>query len=128
MQDRPTASELLKAIEHLLDDEVLEATTGPLRHRVRVAANLVRIVEREFSLGAQQEADEVELLTDLLGQTDRTNDPETLNTRFVERLRGDVTPDFERKARKVALEIVRGKLAIVKPGYDDYDFAAERTK
>lgn len=38
MQDRPTASELLKAIEHLLDDEVLEATTGPLRHRVRVAA------------------------------------------------------------------------------------------
>ena len=130
MQDRPTARELLVAIARLLDDEVLAATTGPLRHRARVAANLCRIVEREFALGAEQQSGEAELLRELLGEVDLAAKPdaaksETLNARLVERIRGEVAPDFERRAREVVLEIVRAKLAIAKPGYDDYDFAAE---
>ena len=125
MQDRPTPSELLNAVERLLDDEVLAATSGPLRHRVRVAANLCRIVEREVVLGTEQEASEVALLGELLGEVDRTGQSANLNARLVERLRGDITSDFEGKAREVVLEIVRGKLAIAKPGYDDYDFNAD---
>ena len=33
---------------------------------------------------------------------------------------------LERRAFKAILEIVRGKLAIAKPGHDDYDFAGEQ--
>jgi hypothetical protein len=40
---------------------------------------------------------------------------------------GDSTgSDFERAAWKAALEIVRGKLSIAKPGHDEYDFDGEQ--
>ena len=39
MQYRPTAGELLTDVAMLLDSEVLEAVSGPLQHRVRVAAS-----------------------------------------------------------------------------------------
>ena len=43
---------------------------------------------------------------------------------LVDRLDGRDT-ELERRAFPALLEIVRGKLAIVKPGHDDYDFAGE---
>src|SRR5207344_2711907 len=51
VEDRPTASEVLQAISELLQDEVLPVLDGGLQHKVRVAANLCRIVERELRLG-----------------------------------------------------------------------------
>ena len=53
MLDRPNASELLETIAELLGDEVLPATSGLLQHKVRVAANLCRILDREARLGGR---------------------------------------------------------------------------
>lgn len=125
MQDRPTARELLDTIAELLEGDVLAATRGPLRHRVRVAANLCRIVEREVALGGAHDAREIELLAELLGVEPAGRDSRSLARELAGRLRSGHPPDLELRAWPALLEIVRGKLAIAKPGHDDYDFGDE---
>ncbi len=124
MQDRPTAQELLRTIGDLLQGEVLRATEGALQHQVRVAGNLCRILERELALGPELDAREVELLAGLLGEDAAGRDALALGAQLVERLRAD-DPELETRAWPALVEIVRGKLAIAKPGHDAYDFADE---
>lgn len=125
MQDRPTARELLQTIADLLEKDVLGAVSGPLQHQVRVAGNLVRIVERELELGAQQEAREAELLAGVLGEEPAGRDALALSQALVDRLNAGHDPELERRAWPALVEIVRGKLAIAKPGHDDYDPSVE---
>jgi hypothetical protein len=126
MQDRPTASELLETIAALLEGEALAATRGGLQHQVRVAGNLCRILEREARLGAAAEAREVELLAAVLGEEPGGRDALALSRALVARLDGGVRdPALERRAWRALVEIVRGKLAIAKPGHDAWDFGAE---
>lgn len=125
MQDRPTAAELLGTLAELLEGDVMQAVPGPLQHQVRVAANLCRILEREAELGAAHEANEVELLARVLGVDPEGRDARTLSRELVERLHAGHDAELERAAWPALVEIVRGKLAITKPGHDAYDFADE---
>ncbi|MEM1249332.1 MAG: DUF6285 domain-containing protein [Acidobacteriota bacterium] len=122
MLDRPTSSELLGTLAELLDDEVLPAVDGLLKHKVRVAANLCRILEREAQTGRKLEEREIELLAEVTGAE---GSAEELSTLLCERLSAD-DEELERRAFPALLEIVRGKLSVNKPGHDGYDFAAER--
>ncbi|BBX26695.1 DUF6285 domain-containing protein [Mycolicibacterium alvei] len=45
---RPTAAELVAAVAEFLDTEVREHTAGPVSFHARVAANALRMVEREL--------------------------------------------------------------------------------
>lgn len=125
MQDRPTAAELLVTIAELLERDVLAATKGGLQHAVRVAGNLCRILEREARLGAAHDAREVELLAAALGEAPAGRDALALSGALVARLAAADDPALERRAFAAAVEIVRGKLAIAKPGHDAWDFSAE---
>ena len=89
-----------------------------------MAGNLCRILERELALGPELDAREVELLAGLLGEYAAGRDALALGAQLVERLRADV-PVLETRAWPALVEIVRGKLAIAKPGHDAYDFADE---
>jgi hypothetical protein len=123
MHDRPTASELLTDIADLLADEVVPELDGGTRHHVRVAANLCRIVEREIRLGPALEAEEERLLRELLPGAEPTEDVAALHDRLIDSIRaGTVDED---RCRRALLAITRGKLAVVKPGYDEFDFAGE---
>jgi hypothetical protein len=125
MQDRPTASELLQTIAELIEGEVLAAVEGPIKHQVRVAGNLCRILERELELGPGQEQREVELLAHVLGEEAGGRDARALSGVLVDRLNAGADAELERRAWPALVEIVRGKLAIAKPGHDDFDFADE---
>ena len=119
MHDRPDAAELLAAIANLLEQEVMPALGGGLEYRVRVAANLARILEREAKLGPATLERERVLLEGLVGPAESVLD---LNARLAARLRsGDVDRDFERRALEALGEIARAKLAIARPGYERYD-------
>jgi hypothetical protein len=48
MQDRPTYSELLDAVRHFLESDVVPALDGPKKFHARVAANVLAIVQREL--------------------------------------------------------------------------------
>jgi hypothetical protein len=125
MQDRPTASELLATIADLLEGDALAATSGPLQHQIRVAGNLCRILEREARLGAAQDAREVQLLADVLGEPAGGRDALALSSALSARLGAGADPALERRAWNALVEIVRGKLAVAKPGHDDFDFREE---
>jgi hypothetical protein len=67
MQDRPTAPEALEALTEFLAGQVQPAVPVELSFHVRVAVNLLRIVERELRLGPELERAEHERLVMLLG-------------------------------------------------------------
>jgi hypothetical protein len=113
MEDRPTAAELLEAVSKALDDEVLPLTDPAVQHKVRVAANLCRIIERELRLGPAAADRERAALAELLG---RDGTLAELNTELSTRL---LTADAEflPGALDVLLDAVVDKLAVDKPGY-----------
>jgi hypothetical protein len=49
MNDRPSAAELLAAVERFLEETAVPGLDGPARFHARVAANVVRIVGRELA-------------------------------------------------------------------------------
>lgn len=67
MQDRPTCDELLAAVEHFLDEEVVPNLPGARGFHARVAANVLRIVRRELAAEEQHLEAEWEGLEALLG-------------------------------------------------------------
>lgn len=127
MQDRPTAAELLETIADLLEGPLLEATGGALKHPVRVAGNLCRILGREAALSPGHDAREIRLLAQVLGVESEGRDSASLSDELAQRLRlaPDPDPELEERAWSALVEIVRAKLAIAKPGHCDYDFSAE---
>ena len=63
MQDRPTAAELLATIGDYLEGEVLPNVNGTLRYHTLVAANLVKMLQRESELYPAAATTEVRLMT-----------------------------------------------------------------
>lgn len=48
MHDRPTVDELLRAVEMLLDEQLVPTLEGSGKYNARVAANVIRIARREL--------------------------------------------------------------------------------
>jgi hypothetical protein len=48
LHGRPTAAELVAAVAEFLETDVRESTAGQVNFHARVAANVLRIVEREL--------------------------------------------------------------------------------
>lgn len=63
---RPTAPELVAAVADFLDADVRGATDGQVNFHARVAANVLRIVERELTSGPS-DADEQDLVDAIRG-------------------------------------------------------------
>lgn len=120
MQQRPTASELLTEISSLLT-EVIDVVPEAVRHRVRVAANLAGIVEREVALGPAAASAEQARLATLL-DAPSTTDLVTLRSELVDRLHAPepLSPTDTAAIYDVLLETVRDDLAISKPGYEQW--------
>lgn len=118
MQYRPNAGELLDAIAELLGGEVLADVSGHLTHRVRVAENLARILQREVRLGPSADDRERAMLASLLGED---GDLDRLRRVLAERLRRDDDPQFDEAAWEVLVAVTRQDLAIAKPGYDAWE-------
>jgi hypothetical protein len=68
VNDRPTAAELLAAVERFLEESAVPALDGPARFHARVAANVLRIVAREIETEESHLAREWDGLSVLLGR------------------------------------------------------------
>ena len=126
MQDRPTAAELLATVGTYLETELMPALEGPLAYRTRVAANLVRILERENALGPDLLKREHELLRGLLGDAAHPSSSAVtsdavgeLNRRLAAAI--DAGTVAHADAWPALMEIAHAKLAIIRPGYDAWD-------
>ena len=84
MNDRPSARELLDAVENFLKQDVIPSVEGRLRYQARVAANVVAIVAREIETEEAQLQAEWQGLGRLLAEpTEAPTDRETLRSELV---------------------------------------------
>ncbi|MCH7617272.1 MAG: hypothetical protein J4O14_09555 [Chloroflexi bacterium] len=124
MQDRPTYDELLAAVEHFLDTEIVPNVPGSRGFHARVAANAIRIIRRELSNEEDQLAAEWSGLDAVLGPAERPAGRKQLRTALLERnealctlIRSGDADDGE-AARKVLEHVqrtVRDKLTVSDP-------------
>ena len=124
MQDRPSYDELLAAVEHFLDTEIVPNVPGSRGFHARVAANAIRIIRRELSNEEDQLAAEWSGLDAVLGPAERPAGRKQLRTALLERnealctlIRSGDADDGE-AARKVLEHVqrtVRDKLTVSDP-------------
>lgn len=108
---RPTAAELVAAVAEFLETEVREATgpngrladVGAVNFHARVAANALRIVERELGQFGQEPG--------LLGYQDEQA--------LAEAIRHGDFDDREDELLGTLRALVRHRLDVAHPGYED---------
>ena len=113
---RPTAAELVAAVADFLDDDVRSATrpdagladAGQINFHARVAANVLRIVERELTDDSAAE------VTDALTTLGFADEP-----RLAVAIRAGALDDRASEVLPALRTLVRHRLAIAHPGYDD---------
>ncbi len=122
MQDRPTHDELLAAVEHFLDAEIVPNVPGSRGFHARVAANAIRIVRRELSSEEELLAAEWSGLDAVLGTAERPAGREQLRTALRERnealcelIRGGEDGDAARQVFEHVRRTVRDKLTVSDP-------------
>lgn len=130
MQYRPTAAELLADIAALLDDEVLPALSGPVQHKVRVAANVARILEREFLLADDHARHERAVISGLFDlPADDATPLVDLRARLAGTLRhGEIPGRTDAEVWEALVALTQDDLAIAKPGHDTWTGDPEITR
>jgi hypothetical protein len=104
---RPTAAELVAAVADFLDHEVRDAVTGSVNFHARVAANALRMVQRELLAARPLE---VTAALDHLGVADESTLAEAIRSGAMDD-RGDALTSCLRA-------IVSHRLAAAHPGYE----------
>ena len=118
--NRPSAAELLAAVREFLDKDVAPQVTAATHFHLRVAGNVLAIVERELARRAPADAAEIARLRTLLGDHDSGDaDLARLNRLLVERIRSgafDAQPGQRLLLAHLAAT-TSDKLAIDNPKY-----------
>ena len=120
LQDRPTARELLEAVAGFLEHDAAPVLDARLRFHARVAANALRILEREWELEPAQRERQRALLTGLLGHD---GEPAALWAELAAAVREGALDGRRAELLAVLREITAQKLAIANPGYTAPDLA-----
>ena len=127
MQDRPTAAELLEVVAQYLEREIVPTTSGSRRFQALVAANVMRIVQRELQNEEAHLGEEVSALAALLERPhpaagtleELRRSAQSLNQELCERIRAGECDSERTRARLIEAlrRIVANKLVIANPRY-----------
>jgi hypothetical protein len=99
---------LLEAVREFLTEEIEPQFEGRLRYLVKVAANVLAIVERELALGPDQAARHRERLTRLGFESD---------AELAAAIRAGVLDERFEELGEEMREMVADKLAVARPGH-----------
>jgi hypothetical protein len=104
---RPIAAELVAAVAEFLETDVRAATSGQVNFHARVAANALRIVERELLDESEAES---RAALDGLGLADEEELAAAIRAGEMDGRAGEVTACLR--------TLVRRRLGVAHPGYD----------
>jgi hypothetical protein len=113
--DEPDAATLLEAVREFLANEVEPQTEGRLRYHLKVAANVLAIVERELRVGEEQAARHRERLENLGFASDRE---------LADAIRSGALDGRLQELERDLREMVADKLAVARPGHGGQAIAA----
>jgi hypothetical protein len=121
MQDRPTAIELLAAVRHFLEQDIMPGLEGRRRFHTLVATNVLSIVERELATEEDSLGAEWKRLSDLLQTGDVPTSLSALRSavrELTERLTSEIKAgkhDDDAPVRDHLRKTTNEKLAIANP-------------
>ena len=104
---RPTAAELIAAVAEFLETDVRDSTTGQVNFHARVAANVLRIVERELLVDS---ADDVNDALAAIGFDDEAQ--------LAAAIRAGVLDDRSQQVQAALRALVGHRLSVAHPGYE----------
>ncbi|WP_264070318.1 DUF6285 domain-containing protein [Mycolicibacterium komossense] len=107
LHGRPTAAELIAAVADFLDNDVRNAVTGQVNFHARVAANALRMVERELLAPAPSD---VVAALDRLGVGDESELAAAIRRGAMDTAGDDLTACLR--------ALVSFRLAAAHPGYE----------
>ncbi len=108
--DLPDPATLIDAVREFLVDEIEPELDGRLRYHLKVAINVLAIVERELRLGDEQAARHARRLEHLGFQTD---------SELADAIRSGALDDRLDEVREALTEMVGDKLAVARPDHID---------
>lgn len=106
--DQPDPGTLIDAVLGFLTTEVEPHTEGRLRYHLKVAANVLAIVERELRLGEEHASRHRARLERLGFESDEA---------LAAAIRSGDLDDRHEELRRELSEMVADKLAVARPGY-----------
>jgi hypothetical protein len=108
LHGRPTAAELVAAVAEFLETDVRESTAGQVNFHARVAANVLRIVERELLADS---ADDVTYALADVGFDDEAQ--------LAAAIRAGVLDGRSEQVQSALCALVSHRLAVAHPGYQN---------
>lgn len=117
--DRPTAGELLAAVREHLREHVAPLLNGQPAFHLRVATNVLAIVERTIAEGAAMDTAELSRLRALLDldECDVDDDLIELNRQLEARIRNDEMGEERDAVLQHLLQTATDKLRLANPRY-----------
>jgi hypothetical protein len=120
---RPSMAQLAEAVREHLERDVVGRLDGKAAYELRVAANVLAIVQREAELGPQVLIREQERLAQLLGQS---GDTQFLNSQLADRIRQrELGPENRGLLQHLRATVIE-RLGIDNPKYSAYLRAVRR--
>jgi acetylornithine/succinyldiaminopimelate/putrescine aminotransferase len=105
---RPTAAELIAAVAEFLETDVRDSTTGQVNFHARVAANVLRIVERELLVDS---ADDVADALAVIGFDDEAQ--------LAAAIRSGALDGRSEQLHPALRTLVSHRLSVAHPGYQN---------
>ena len=108
LHGRPTAAELVAAVAEFLETDVRESTAGQVNFHARVAANVLRIVERELLIDS---ADDVADALACVGFDDEAQ--------LAAAIRAGALDGHGDQVQSALRALVSHRLSVAHPGYQN---------
>jgi len=112
--DRPTSSELIKAVMDFLDTKIKDELPPHLAFKLRITNNVLGMVQREIDQGERLSEEVIKIMSDIIKSDD-------LTTKELSNLikNGDLDLSDE-KLKDLLILLSKNKIAVDNPNYSTY--------
>ena len=112
--DRPTSSELIKAVMDFLDSKIKDELPPHLGFKLRITNNVLGMVQREIDQGEQLSEEVIKVMSDIIKSDD-------LTTKELSNLikNGDLDLSDE-ELKDLLILLSKNKIAVDNPNYSTY--------
>ena len=120
--DRPSSIELLKAVNHFLDDKIKSEVPAHLAFKLRIVENVLNIVIREIELGQELSEDVTKDLKELI-ELDAANIDDLASLIKAEKINIE-----DESLKNLLVKLSKNKIAVDNPNYSTFKKLVERFK
>ena len=112
--DRPSSVELLKAVNHFLDEKIKSEVPAHLAFKLRIVENVLNIVIREIELGQELSEDVIKDLKELI-ELDAANIDDLASLIKAEKINIE-----DESLKNLLVKLSKNKIAVDNPNYSTF--------